>query len=632
MTIIKRLNIKLFEYFTAFLICFLCFWNFSEWSLTNDELSALNRLTFDSLGELIENGIRIDGHPALTQLFLFYWIKLFGTSVFWLRLPSVLLSLLGIYFFYQFSKKIFHQKAALLCILTVALTQYFLNYAQLARPYAYGFFSLSFFAYASVKFREQPYSVRLNALFVLSLCLAFISHYLATLSALLLLFSAFVLFAYQNWKRFLLLCIISASLLLLHLNITLGHLKIGGLGWLPLPKQTFYREFLLFAQNNSWKFVTLPFALLFLYIVFRQAKLSLKNQLWILVLGFAPYLIIYGYTIFFSPVMQFSSLYFSFPFYLLFLFSFLKKECKWIWFVGSYFLIVGIGISSLFSSNHFFKKRPFENFKSVIKLGIQYQEKNAEKNILIFTNTNDPNYFNYYYKAFKKELTPEISQFQSIQDSKAAIQKIESQKADEIILLFAGLAIPEEVYEFAKYKYPIIKAKSRFFNSDFIVLSKGKKERKTFFKQQFSPHNSNWEQNLEQWTDSVYYTAPSAYFIPNNAEYSATFRGSVSDIFSEKHPWLTLHLKLKSDSSENLKLVMQVMRNNELIDWKAIGSKEFYQKDQWYSMVCVWRLSEKYHPDDEISFYLWNPEQGSFFMDDFQLANYLDSDYFFYER
>ena len=38
--------------------------------LMNDELSALHRLQFQHLSELINKGIIPDGHPAFTQIFL----------------------------------------------------------------------------------------------------------------------------------------------------------------------------------------------------------------------------------------------------------------------------------------------------------------------------------------------------------------------------------------------------------------------------------------------------------------------------------------------------------------------------------------------------------------------------------
>ncbi|HYG52763.1 MAG TPA: hypothetical protein VD905_17790, partial [Flavobacteriales bacterium] len=49
-------------------------------SYTHDELSALIRLDFNSISELISKGVLIDYHPPLVQVFLFGYTKLFGTA------------------------------------------------------------------------------------------------------------------------------------------------------------------------------------------------------------------------------------------------------------------------------------------------------------------------------------------------------------------------------------------------------------------------------------------------------------------------------------------------------------------------------------------------------------------------
>ena len=51
-------------------------YNFSDLPFTHDEFSALSRLDFDNFSALIHEGIKIDGHPAGVQVFLFYWTKI----------------------------------------------------------------------------------------------------------------------------------------------------------------------------------------------------------------------------------------------------------------------------------------------------------------------------------------------------------------------------------------------------------------------------------------------------------------------------------------------------------------------------------------------------------------------------
>jgi len=63
----------------------------------HDEFSALLRTQYNSFNELIEKGVMIDGHPPLIQVFLFYWVKIFGFSEAWLKLPFIVSGVVAVY-------------------------------------------------------------------------------------------------------------------------------------------------------------------------------------------------------------------------------------------------------------------------------------------------------------------------------------------------------------------------------------------------------------------------------------------------------------------------------------------------------------------------------------------------------
>ena len=56
------------------------FFGFPNIPFTYDELSAWGRTGYNSFSELIDQGVRGDGHPALIQVFLNYWRVIFGDS------------------------------------------------------------------------------------------------------------------------------------------------------------------------------------------------------------------------------------------------------------------------------------------------------------------------------------------------------------------------------------------------------------------------------------------------------------------------------------------------------------------------------------------------------------------------
>ena len=73
--------------------------------------------------------------PPLYYLFLHFWIKLFGTSEFSIRLPSALFGTISIWLIYLTGKNIFNKKAALTGALILSLNKYHIFYSQEARVY-----------------------------------------------------------------------------------------------------------------------------------------------------------------------------------------------------------------------------------------------------------------------------------------------------------------------------------------------------------------------------------------------------------------------------------------------------------------------------------------------------------------
>ena len=120
------------------------FYNYSHWSLTNDELSALNRLRFSSFKEVMEQGVKLtDMHPPGVQAFLYLWTSIFGVDEMMLRLPFVLFGIASIYLLFLVARNWFNINTALLTVAVFSTLIFPVLYSQLARPYSPGlFFSL----------------------------------------------------------------------------------------------------------------------------------------------------------------------------------------------------------------------------------------------------------------------------------------------------------------------------------------------------------------------------------------------------------------------------------------------------------------------------------------------------------
>lgn len=97
-------------------------------SITADEASALLRLNFSSFSEMIEGGVRPDGHPAFTQVLLWFWTKWFGWSEFAVRIPFAIFGTAGIWLSGIIAKKWFSNTSGLATAIGIAFLQFPLMY------------------------------------------------------------------------------------------------------------------------------------------------------------------------------------------------------------------------------------------------------------------------------------------------------------------------------------------------------------------------------------------------------------------------------------------------------------------------------------------------------------------------
>ena len=155
---------------------------------TNDELSAIYRLQFNSLSELLNQGIAIDGHPALVQLFLYYYCKLFGYQEWIVKLPFILSGLISIWLVYKIAALAVNRNLGLLVATFMSTTQYYVMYSQLARPYSPGVLFTLLFLYSGLSIIQGHKRKHINyLLFSIALTLCAITHYFSFLASLLLL-------------------------------------------------------------------------------------------------------------------------------------------------------------------------------------------------------------------------------------------------------------------------------------------------------------------------------------------------------------------------------------------------------------------------------------------------------------
>lgn len=331
-------------------------YNVFEFGISHDELSSLLSVqNYPTLHSLIKDQIFMDMHPGGHLLLLHFFTNVFGYSLFVIRLPSLLFAFASFWLLYHICVIYFNRTTAVVVCSLYASLQYFIVYSIIARPYASGLFYalLLFWFWAKIcleKSTEKKYTIGAGLAFML--CIS--NHYFTLFYALALYAVGLVFYAKNNWKNYLVSGIVGLSFSIPFVPIIYNQLQHKGLGWLGRPDNLFIANFFKYSFHYSFVFIVLAwlFALWGVYAFFSKRN---KNYLAIVcfLLFLASFLFGFLYSKFASPIIQFSSLYFTFPFLLIAFFSHLKSYSNKVFFFIS-IGIIGISTASLvYNRNHF---------------------------------------------------------------------------------------------------------------------------------------------------------------------------------------------------------------------------------------------------------------------------------------
>jgi uncharacterized membrane protein len=351
-----------------------------DFSLSNDELSALNRLQFDSLKHLFSYGILPDGHPAGAQVLLYGWTSLFGNSPLSVRLPFLLLSNLAPVFAYLLAKRSANLYAAILFSSLIAFLPFTVLYGMLARPYGIGLSLILAAAWLwhSILFKTQEEQqahwrwITLGLLWSLSAYF----HYFAALSAAVMALSGLLFIKRSTRLHYLLAMLLAVVIFLPHLGITWHQLGHGGVGsWLSKPTSHWIWEHLFHFFNESQ---ILLYALGVILLLlggeikkweWKRVPLFLVYFAWFLL----PFLAGYIYSIQVDAVLQHSVLIFSTPFLVLALLYFLPIRENSFNLISS-FLFTTLLLAMLLYIKPLKPNRHFADFESVANDMMEWQE------------------------------------------------------------------------------------------------------------------------------------------------------------------------------------------------------------------------------------------------------------------
>lgn len=598
-----------------------------EIPFTHDEFSALFRTGFGSFSELVEKGIKPDGHPAGVQVFLYYWVKLSGYREWLVKLPFLLMGAASVYLIYLISVKWFNQTAGIITASFMAAMQYTVMYSQIARPYASGlFFSLLMVClWSRLMLNPEKKFLRNLTLYALSASVCTYNHHFSMLFAAVVGLSGIFLVKRKYLARYLVSGLIIVILYLPHLGILLAQLRIGGVeGWLSKPDAYFIADYLYYLFNYS-------FPLLFLFIMIVVTGHFMKGSpivnyrsklilffLWFLI----PLLAGYSYSIYVSAVLQFSVLIFSFPYLLLALTGHIREQKPAVNLgLATAILLVGSG-SLILQRQHYrlFYQSPYEK---ILTDGSEAKDKYPNTLAIIDSHKKISDHY-----IRENNLSQEFIWLDQL-DQVYALDPFLAKAADNYDYLYLGCISqnhPLTVPIIMDY-FPAIVWQRNYAGGTTFLFSKGKSLQTTFadvldFENAPGEKWSGIDENkLVRFPDST------TYQLDSTTEWGPGYVDNLKNLTAGPNGFIDVSVRAYiAGTVDEMLLVTSLDHGNNNIHWSATPFSAFInnnlKKPGWIKVHHSVKLSDIPVRNKEITVkaFIWNKGKNTSQLDDFTVA------------
>jgi len=604
------------------------FYHYGNVPFTHDEFSALFRLRFDSFTELIEKGVKVDGHPAGIQVFLYYYTRIFGESARVVKLPFTLAGLLSVILIFRLGEKWFSGTTGLLSAAYLASIELMVMYSQIARPYISGLFFILGMAWQLTLLinepEQRPWLRRI--LFIVFAALASYNHHFSLLLAAIIGCSGFFYIPRKQRPWYILSGLVIFLLYLPHIGVFIYQLKMGGVGgWLARPQYSFFPDYVRYIFNFSW-FSLLLAASLFLYGLRKDrfhkpdGKIYLLFATWFLL----PLLIGFFYSRYVNAVLQFSVLIFSTPFLFLLLFGHIKEQGSKI----NLLLVAAVLLVNILSLT--LERQYYRIFYNPVYKGILLDAatvKSDDPSALLLVDNNRK--ISRYY-ALNEGMDTSFIWYDSFKDIGEFKTFLEEQAPFHQKLFLGSLSfIDPEVCPLVREFYPgILWQHSYFTGTSYLFTKEGGAPVKAIGKLDFESLPEEEWAVLEPWRicDSCGYAGSHAYRADSLLKYGPSFYMPLSRDLRHSNDFIDISVRVHSSSvPDGAVLVASLERKGKDIFWKGSPFINWYtpgtNEDEWVMIHLSFKLSDMNmrRAGTRLKVYVWNREGQDFLFDDLHI-------------
>lgn len=606
-----------------------------DFSFTNDELSALSRLRFNGLGELIRQGVLTDAHPPGVQVFLAYWTFFFGTGEFMVRLPFVMVSLASVVAIYRIGKLWFNTHAGLIAAALLATLSYTLTYAQLARPYAFGlFFSLMvLYQLTKVLYEDSKPPTSRYVWLMIAFVLCMYTHYYCIIFAFFAGAIGLLRTNKVNRRPYILACIGACLLFIPGIPILMHQFDAGGggtggeSGWLGAPEPDWIAGYLYYAFNASWYFIGATGLLILVGWIAKIKEFRINRYhayailLFLLAYGFG-----HAYSIWKNPILQYSVMLFAFPCLLLFLGSLgavVRSNLSMALVLG----ILGAGLVSTTLEKEYYSTYRFGTMKELAELNSRWIEEYGADRITPVISVHNSYYIQYYNEQQRPPVTYVDDKTRGVEDLGELYRVVRDAGTEYFAYSWSTINTPPEVYEIIMWKFPIMVDDIQFpildldgyVNSRATLFKIGHNSRTVIWDTLVAPPNIDYQVIWSDSNDIRNGFTGRANMVSTDREYFGDIIVPVRRLGIDKLNYITAQVSVSGTATAQL--VITVMRNGEALFWGS-GQFETYSGEGDYHVFYTALPDMALLPDDEIRCYVWNLNGESFYLENLELTVY----------
>lgn len=587
-------------------------WDLQHIPFTHDEISALYRLRFSSFSELIAKGVAIDAHPSGVQVFEWIWTGLFGTSGMAVKLPFIVMGVAALFYLYRFAAAWTSPAAALLSIAFIGTVQYTVMYAQIARPYAAGFFTCALLMDQITRALGGRKWAWTGVALAAALC-AYVHHFtllFALLAGLCLLFLA----PRAQRKRVLLAGGLALLLYLPELPITWRQLGYGGVGqWLTPPTASWLPEYVawIFEFSIPLAVVVLGVALLGWARAFRSKGEGTSPFIPLcLVLGLVPLAVGYGYSVWHAPVLQYSVLIFSFPFLVFPLFTGWRSPRTTL-LLPLAALIAATAVFGLVEQRKHYEIFYRSKYEVAVR-GIIDASKVPDRLALVDLPEEIPGF---YFKQWGIDSASAPYINLRSRSSHSVDSLLNTTSAAEVFYGFSSGAAPEnlariqQLFPFMVERHDMEEGQAFLFSG---MPNNGKLEDLSHASlvtpEALKGEGWNVDADLPSIRDTTgrYGMAPKAWDLAGR-EFGAVFERSVFDLSSADNDILEARMEvLNAAVGSELKLVMELKEGDRSVFYRTSGDGPASERSTLFTAIPLSDLPQ-HGQGARLKVYLWNP-------------------------